>query len=198
MQAKRFCISWDEILLLPTLPDWMRAACRCGIEHANVGHTHRCPAGSWRWTSDLQLMPRSRKHVALLLWQLLLIVRRRLLACAARQLLLLLCVQLLRGSVRLQPRNIASSHIFAVSCGHACTGTSTSLCASLLSNVQSQLQQQIGRLKRNTATPAAGPAVKVLHKGWRLWRAARVVQEQQRRLLVRLAHVERPRRSPQP
>ena len=65
-------------------------------------------------------------------------------------------------------------------------------------NTQSQLQGQIGPLECITATPAARPAAVALHKGWRLWRAALLVQEQQRRLLARPAHAERPRRSHQP
>jgi hypothetical protein len=111
----------------------MHAACHCGIQDASdCEMTHGRPAGAWRWTSDLQLLPRSREHVALLLWQLLLAVHRHLLVWSAGLLLLLLCVQLLHGSVRLQPHSIATSHIFAVSCVNARMDASTPLCASLL------------------------------------------------------------------
>ena len=87
-------------------------------------------------------------------------------------------------------------------CGHlhACAhGHTHNAVHKAAFNAQGQLQGQIGPSEECiTATPAAGPAAMALHTGWRLWRAALLVQEQQRRLLVRPAHAERPRQSHQP
>lgn len=52
--------------------------------------------------------------------------------------------------------------LLSVACAHGYMHTAVHKPACL---AQRQLQQQAGALERNAATPAAGPAVKALHRG---------------------------------